>query len=306
MSTCPQHTLSSPCEFAGKGLHTGIFARMRILPSPPDSGVTFVRSDLGGACIPALAENVTRTARSTTIACGEASVTTIEHVLSALTGLGIDNARIEVAGPEVPILDGSAAPFVQGILDAGITAQDAPRRYIEFDEPLTIASDRTGSVITISPCDHLEIELTADFNSRVLGEQRVTWTEGDDYASAVAPCRTFVFYHEIEALARQGLVRGGDVDNAIVIVEDPVPQESVDSLCDLLGAPRCKVTSSGYLDNITLRFADECGRHKLLDILGDLRLCGGFIHARVNAYRPGHTINTNAAKAVRKSLNANE
>ena len=299
-----QNTISQPVAFEGRGLHTGAHVHMRLLPAPADSGVRFVRTDLGGLAIPALAGNVVSTRRCTTIGVEGGSVSTVEHVLSALTGMGIDNATVEIDGPETPILDGSALPYVEEILKAGITELDAPRQYVELSKALTISSERTGSMIKLEPCDRLEISLTADFDSRVLGKQEVRWSEGDDYARELAPCRTFVFFHEIEALARAGLVKGGTVDNAIVIMEREAPQRSVDSVCDLLGLPRCKATPAGYLDNVSLHFPDECGRHKLLDLLGDLRLCGGFLHARVSAFRPGHTINTQSAAAIIEAINS--
>ena len=277
---------------------------MSVLPAPADTGIIFRRTDLGGACVRALAENVSRTARSTTISEGEASVVTVEHVLSALTGLGIDNAFIELDAPEVPILDGSALPYVRAFEQAGIATLDSPRRYVTLDAPVTVSSERTGSVIKIEPSDHFEVSIDVDFDSKVLGHQQAGWGGDEDgYRTQVAPCRTFVFYHDIEPLVRQGLVKGGDIDNAIIIMERPVPQEDIDSLCALLGLPSYKVADNGYLDNLRLHFPDECGRHKLLDIIGDLRLCGGFLKARVTATRPGHTINTTAAKAIRQAIN---
>ena len=274
---------------------------MTVEPAPADTGIVFYRTDLG-ASIKALAENVSNTQRSTTISEGEASVMTIEHIMSALTGMGVDNARICIDNIEVPILDGSASVYIEAIRKAGLVEQDAPRHFIELKEEISIKDEKTGSCIRITPSDRPEYNLTADFSSRILGVQKAHWDPDTDYASQIGPCRTFVFFHEIEFLARNGLVKGGDVDNAIVIVENPVTDEQVSSLCDLLGMQKLDVTSDGYLSNIRLHFPDECGRHKLLDMIGDLRLCGGWLNARVEAFKPGHTINTNIAKEVRKYL----
>ena len=274
---------------------------MTVEPAPADTGIVFYRTDLG-ASIKALAENVSNTQRSTTISEGEASVMTIEHIMSALTGMGVDNARICIDNIEVPILDGSASVYIEAIRKAGLVEQDAPRHFIELKEEISIKDEKTGSCIRITPSDRPEYILTADFSSRILGVQKAHWDPNTDYASQIGPCRTFVFFHEIEFLARNGLVKGGDVDNAIVIVENPVTDEQVSSLCDLLGMKKLDVTSDGYLSNIRLHFPDECGRHKLLDMIGDLRLCGGWLNARVEAFKPGHTINTHIAKEVRKHL----
>ena len=274
---------------------------MTVEPAPADTGIIFYRTDLG-ASIKALAENVSNTQRSTTISEGEASVMTIEHIMSALTGMGVDNARICIDNIEVPILDGSASVYIEAIRKAGLVEQDAPRHFIELKEEISIKDEKTGSCIRITPSDRPEYNLTADFSSRILGVQKAHWDPDTDYASQIGPCRTFVFFHEIEFLAKNGLVKGGDVDNAIVIVENPVTDEQVSSLCDLLGMQKLDVTSDGYLSNIRLHFPDECGRHKLLDMIGDLRLCGGWLNARVEAFKPGHTINTNIAKEVRKHL----
>lgn len=277
---------------------------MTIKPGAADTGIIFKRVDLGDdAIVEAIAENVTNTARSTTISKGEVSVVTIEHIMSAFMGLGVDNALVEIDNIEVPILDGSARLYVESISADGLVEQDAPRKYFSISEEIEIKDENTGSYIRITPSDHPEFTVTSDFNSKVLGVQTASWDPSVDYALEVGSCRTFVFFHEIEFLARQGLVKGGDVNNAIVIVEHPVTEEQVSSLCSLLDLPELKVTSNGYLNNLDLRFKDECGRHKLLDLLGDLRLVGGMMNAKVTAFKPGHGLNTTAAKAVRQALN---
>ena len=295
-----QHTVKKSYLFEGKGLHTGKIAKMVINPAPVDTGIRFRRTDIGeDAIVEALAENVTSTARSTTIACGEASVSTIEHVLSALTGMGVDNALIDIDNVEVPILDGSAKPYIEAMWNDGFEAQDAPRRYIELKEAVEIRNEEKGSVVRIEPADEFSYDIKIDFNSRVLGVQHALWDDSVVYAEEIGTCRTFVFFHEIEFLFNNNLVKGGDVDNAIVIVEHPVTDEQVERMSQLFNVPALKVREDGYLSNLVLRFPNECARHKLLDLIGDLRLCGGFLKAKVTAEKAGHGINTTAAKQVR-------
>lgn len=298
-----QHTVKKSYLFEGKGLHTGKIAKMVINPAPVDTGIIFRRTDIGeDAIVEALAENVTSTARSTTIACGEASVSTIEHVLSALTGMGVDNALIDIDNVEVPILDGSAKPYIEAMWNDGFETQDVPRRYIELKETVEIRNEEKGSVVRIEPADEFSYDIKIDFNSRVLGVQHASWDESVVYAEEIGTCRTFVFFHEIELLFNNNLVKGGDVDNAIVIVEHPVTDEQVERMSTLFNVPALKVREDGYLSNLVLRFPNECARHKLLDLIGDLRLCGGFLKAKVTAEKAGHGINTTAAKAVRNTL----
>lgn len=298
-----QQTLKKSYSFEGKGLHTGRSARMTINPAPADSGIRFRRTDIGAdAIIEALAENVSSTARSTTISCGEASVSTIEHVMSALTGMGVDNALIDIDNIEVPILDGSAKPYIDAIWADGFTEQDVPRRYIEITKTIEIKNEEKGSSVRIEPADEFSYNILVDFNSRVLGVQTAAWDKDIIYAEEIGVCRTFVFFHEIEFLFNNGLVKGGDVDNAIVIVEHPVTEEQVEHISKLFNVPALKVREDGYLSNLQLRFSNECSRHKLLDLIGDLRLAGGFIKGRITAEKAGHGINTTAAKAIRENL----
>ena len=292
-----QQTLKTSYRFEGRGLHTGKFAHLTVMPAPADYGIRFVRTDLGVE-IPAIASKVTRTDRSTTIAEGEVSVITIEHLMSALTGLGVDNARIELDNEEVPILDGSAERYVRAIAPDGLQEQEAERVWIELSETVEVVDEQSGSWVRIEPAASMSFQVEIDFNSRVLGVQKARWTEGADYVGQVAPCRTFVFMHELECLAAQGLVKGGDVDNTIVIVEQPATSEQIDYMCRFFGQPRLGVTADGYLSNIKLHFPNECGRHKLLDIIGDMRLLGGFPKARITGFKPGHKINTLAARTA--------
>ena len=298
-----QQTLKKSYTFEGKGLHTGRVAKMTVRPAAADTGICFRRTDIGEeAFVEALAENVSNTARSTTISNGDISVATIEHILSALTGMGVDNALIDIDNIEVPILDGSAKPYIDAIWADGFEQQDAPRRYIEVKKTIEIRNEEKGSVVRIEPAEEFSYDIMVDFNSRVLGVQHAKWDSSITYAEQIGICRTFVFFHEIEFLFNNGLVKGGDVDNAIVIVEHPVTDEQVQRMSQLFNIPALKVREDGYLSNLVLRFPNECSRHKLLDLIGDLRLAGGFLKARITAEKAGHGINTEAAKAVRESL----
>lgn len=303
MTALKQKTLASELTFQGKGLHTGRMSTMVLKPAPADSGIVFHRVDLGpDAFVKALAGNVSSTERSTTISDGQASVSTIEHLMSAFSGMGVDNALVEIDNVEVPILDGSARLYVEAILKAGLEEQAEDKRYVTIPHEIEVRDEATGSFIKATPSDEPSIDLTVDFGSRVLGVQSARWDESADYATGIAPCRTFVFFHEIEFLFQHNLVKGGDVDNAIVIVERPATDEQVERLSSLFNVPRLAVNGDGYLNNLQLRFPDECGRHKLLDIIGDLALSGGRVKARIEAFKPGHTLNTRMAKAIIDSI----
>ena len=294
-----QQTLSGDHVFEGKGLHTGKIARMVLKPAPENTGIVFHRVDLGDdAFVEAVAGNVSSTARCTTISKGEVSVSTIEHLMSAFTGMGVDNAIVEIDNVEVPILDGSARYYVEAILKDGLVSQDAPRKYITLGREIEVRDEATGAFIKAVPAAEPSIDLTVDFGSKVLGVQGAHWDEGTDYSKEIGPCRTFVFFHEIEYLFQNNLVKGGDVENAIVIVEHPVSPEQVGRLSELFGVPALAIDDKGYLNNLSLHFPDECGRHKLLDIMGDLSLSGGRIQAAVTAFKPGHSINTRMARAI--------
>lgn len=297
-----QQTVTKSYSFEGKGLHTGRTARMTVCPAPVNTGIVFRRTDLGKeALVEALAENVSNTARSTTISKGEASVSTIEHIMSALTGLGIDNAFIDIDNVEVPILDGSAKPYIDAMWKDGVTLQDEPRKYIEIKETIEVVNDK-GSVVRIEPAAEFSYNIKTDFNSRVLGVQYAQWDPSVDYAQEIGVCRTFVFFHELQFLYANNLVKGGDVDNAIVVVEHPVTDEQVQQMSQLFNVPALQVREDGYLSNLVLRFPNECSRHKLLDLIGDLRLAGGFLRAKITAEKAGHGINTAAARKIRENL----
>lgn len=298
-----QHTLKRNYSFEGKGLHTGKYAKMTVCPAAENTGIVFVRTDIGpDAVVKALAENVSTTTRSTTISQNGASVSTIEHILSALTGMGVDNALIEIDNVEVPILDGSAKPYIDAIWADGFVQQNEPRKYIEIKETVEVVNEEVGSIVRIEPAEEFSYDIMVDFNSKVLGVQHAVWNPSTVYAEEIGICRTFVFFHEIEFLFNNGLVKGGDVDNAIVIVEHPVTDQQISRMSELFNIPALTVREDGYLSNLQLRFPNECSRHKLLDLIGDLRLCGGFLKAKVTAEKAGHGINTKAAKAVRAQL----
>ena len=274
-----QHTLKKIYSFEGKGLHTGTFSHMKVMPAAAGTGIRFRRTDLPGSPeIEALAENVTTTTRSTTIACGEATAVTIEHIMSVLTGLGVDNAIIELDNQEVPILDGSARLYLEAFLPDGLEDQGVERKYITLPYTLEVRDEKTGSWVRMEPASAPSAQSTVDFNSPVLGVQTADWDESVDYAREIGPCRTFCFYREIKPMLEKGLIKGGDLSNALV------------------------VTDTGYMGDPVLHHTDECGRHKMLDLLGDMRLAGGYVNARITAFKPGHTINTKAAKALRALL----
>lgn len=297
-----QTTLKRSYTFTGKGLHTGVPVTMTVKPAAAGTGIIFKRTDISDdAIIEALSANVSRTDRSTTISSNGYSVSTIEHLMSAFAGLGVDNALVELDNIEVPILDGSASRYVAAISADGLQELDAPRKEAMLTETVEVRDEKTGAFVKIEPAGSPSYELTVDFNSKVLGVQTATWAPEQDFCSQIAPCRTFCFFHEIEFLAANNLIKGGDVDNAIVIVEHPVTDAQLDNICRLFGKQKIGITSSGYLDNVALHFPNECGRHKLLDLIGDLRLAGP-VNAKVTAYKPGHTINAAASKALAAAL----
>ncbi|MBQ7253857.1 MAG: UDP-3-O-acyl-N-acetylglucosamine deacetylase [Bacteroidales bacterium] len=296
-----QHTLKQSYTFNGKGLHTGAVTTMTIRPAEPGSGICFRRTDIGSdAVVKALATNVTSTDRGTTISCNGASVSTIEHLMSAAAALGVDNMMVDIDGPEVPILDGSALPYVKAIMTDGLAAQDAVRRTLVPQRPFHFEDDASGATIDIYPAEGCEMQLTVDFNSKVLGVQRFKYDTTVDYATQIAPCRTFCFFHELEFLAGKGLIKGGDMDNAIVIVEHPVDDATLERMRGLFHAGHLEV-NEGYLNNLQLHFPDEIVRHKMLDMIGDFALLGAPIKGTIIACKTGHRINTAVCKSLLQS-----
>lgn len=276
---------------------------MVLEPAPAGHGIKFRRTDLGDdAVIDALVDYVTTTARGTTLEKGDVKISTLEHLMATFNGLGVDNALVSIDAQEVPILDGSAKPYVDAICKDGLVEQDAPRKYVEFKEKIVYKDEKSGSEIVIMPDDHFSVDLMIDFNSKVLGNQYSRLDETTDFAKDIAPCRTFVFFHELEPLFRNNLIKGGDLDNAIVIVEHPVPQEELDRLAGVFNTSSLERAPEGYLNHLELRFQNECARHKLLDLMGDFSLVGAPIKAKVIAYKSGHRINTEVARVIRKLI----
>ena len=304
--TDKQHTLKCKYTFKGKGLHTGRNVTMVLEPAPAGHGIKFRRTDLGDdAVIDALVDYVTTTARGTTLEKGDVKISTLEHLMATFNGLGVDNALVSIDAQEVPILDGSAKPYVDAICKDGLVEQDAPRKYVEFKEKIVYKDEKSGSEIVIMPDDHFSVDLMIDFNSKVLGNQYSRLDETTDFAKDIAPCRTFVFFHELEPLFRNNLIKGGDLDNAIVIVEHPVPQEELDRLAGVFNTSSLERAPEGYLNHLELRFSNECARHKLLDIMGDFALIGKPLKAKVIGYKTGHGINTQLAKIIREQTKDN-
>ncbi|MFO7370415.1 MAG: bifunctional UDP-3-O-[3-hydroxymyristoyl] N-acetylglucosamine deacetylase/3-hydroxyacyl-ACP dehydratase [Bacteroidales bacterium] len=300
-----QRTVAKPVSLKGKGLHSGVEVEVTINPAAENYGYQFKRTDLeGGPVIRALAEYVKITERSTTIVDKGASITTVEHLLAALYGLGVDNALMEINGPEVPIIDGSAKPFVEAILSAGIVEQEADRQYFQLKEKYEYRDNSKGIEIIGYPDDDLFIDVHIDYDSKVIGHQYASLKDIREFETGFAACRTFVFLHELEFLQKNNLIKGGDLDNAIVIMDRPVSQEEIDRLAQLFHKPSIKVKPEGILNNVDLAFSNEPARHKLLDVIGDLALCGVRLKGRIIANKPGHNANVEFAKMLRKQIKA--
>ncbi len=296
-----QRTIERSVSLQGVGLHTGQEVTLTFHPAPENHGYKFQRTDLEGEpIINADVSRVSSTQRGTVIKSGEAQVSTIEHVLSALNGLQIDNVLIALTGPEVPIMDGSSLPFVELVRKAGIQEQSADREYFEVEEPIAYRDEESGTELIALPAEHFGITTMIDFNSQVLGQQYATLNTLDEYAEEVAPSRTFVFLHELEHLFDQNLIKGGDMDNAIVIADRPMDQSDLDTLAQKLGKPSVTVDNEGILNTVDLHFRNEPARHKLLDVVGDIALLGKPIKGRILATKPGHRANVEFTKVLRK------
>lgn len=268
-----QHTLGQSFSFSGVGLHTGKPVRLRVSPAPVSFGICFNRTDLVSAPVPARVEYVARTRRATSLSCKGVNVLTPEHLLAALWAMGVDNALIDLDAPEVPILDGSARPYAKAIQAAGLVEQDAEREFLVIEKPFVYEDRRSGSRIVFEPSDSTVFDVTIDFDSKVVGVQHAVFDASTDFASEIAPSRTFCFLQEIKLLMRLGLIGGGSLDNALVIDEP-----------------------NGYYGGGKPLFDNEPARHKLLDLLGDFSLAGRPVRGRIVAYKPGHKVNTQALK----------
>ncbi|MBR6141880.1 MAG: bifunctional UDP-3-O-[Bacteroidaceae bacterium] len=302
-----QNTLKESFSLSGKGLHTGLHLTVTFLPAQAGHGYKIQRVDLPGQPImDAVAENVVDTQRGTVLGKGNMRCSTVEHALAALYALGIDNVLIQVDGPELPILDGSAEPFVREIQRVGFAEQDAPKDYYYITKKMEFRDDKTGACITLLPDEDFSITSMIAFDGKVLNSQFATLDSMDKFATEVAAARTFVFVREIEPLFMAGLIKGGDLDNAIVIYEQQTTQENLDKLCRLTGAEHHDATDLGYIQHKPLVWDNEPARHKLLDIIGDMALIGKPIKGRIIATRPGHTINNMFARMMRKEIRKHE
>ncbi len=302
-----QNTLKESFSLSGKGLHTGLNLTVTFLPAEAGHGYKVMRTDLPGhPVVDAIAENVVDTQRGTVLGKGEVRCSTVEHALAALYALGLDNVLIQVDGPELPILDGSAAPFVREIQRVGIAEQDAPKDYYYITKKMEFRDEATGACITLLPDDEFSITSMIAFDGKVLSSQFATLDNMDKFATEVAPARTFVFVREIEALLQAGLIKGGDLDNAIVIYERKTTQENIDKLCKLTGAEHHDADDLGYIQHKPLVWDNEPARHKLLDIIGDMALIGKPLRGRIIATRPGHTVNNMFARMMRKEIRKHE
>lgn len=302
-----QKTLNGSFSLHGKGLHTGLSISITFHPAPENHGYKIKRVDLEGQpTIEALAEYVGATQRGTVLIKDNIQVSTIEHALSALYALGIDNCLIEVNAPEFPILDGSAIKYVEAIKTVGIVEQNEEKDYYIVRKKTEVIDPETGSKLILLPDDSFCINSFIEFESALIPNQSASLDNMEDYEKEIAPCRTFVFVRDIQQLFEAGLIKGGDLDNAVVIYEKRIPQEKLDALADLMGVPRKNAEEMGYLNNKSILFPNEPARHKLLDIIGDIALIGKPIKGRIIATRPGHKINNKLARVLRKDIKQNE
>ena len=302
-----QKTLNGEFTLTGKGLHTGLEITARFLPAPDNHGYKFKRVDLEGEpVIDALAENVVATNRGTVIAKGDARVSTIEHAMAALYAAGVDNVLIEVNAPELPILDGSARFYCEAIERVGLQDQKADKDFFYIKSKIEVRDEATGSSILVLPDDEFSADVKIDFNSVVLNNQFATLDTMERFGEEIASSRTFVFVREIEPLVKGNLIKGGDLDNAIVIYDTPMEQAELDRLADLMNVPHKDVSEFGYVNDSPLSHENEPARHKLLDLIGDIALIGRPLKGRVIATRPGHSINTTFAKKIRREIKHQE
>ncbi len=302
-----QHTLNAAASISGTGLHTGVKVDMTLKPANPGFGFQFQRIDIAGMpVIKADCDLVTDTSRGTTLEQGEIKVSTVEHILAALVGMGVDNCLIEINGPEIPIMDGSSQPFIEIIEDAGVLEQDAAKTWYSIDSNISFYDEVKKVEMTLMPSTDYKITTLIDFNSPVLGTQHAGLKTMKDFKAEIAPCRTFCFLHELETLLENNLIKGGDINNAIVVVDKAVTKEEMERLAKAFGREKIEIKSEGYLNNLELRFPNEPARHKLLDVVGDLALIGYPIKGHVIANRPGHSTNVEFAKRIKQYIKKNK
>ncbi len=302
-----QRTIKNGFTLSGKGLHTGLNITAEFLPAPENHGYKFQRIDVEGQpVIDAVAENVKSTTRGTVIGRGDVVISTIEHTMAALYAAGIDNVLIKVNAPEMPILDGSSRVISDAIIAAEIEEQEAEKEFYVVKQKIEVRDDTTGASIIVLPDDNFSIDTMVAFDSPVIPNQFASMDDIASFYEEVSSARTFVFVREIEPLLKANLIKGGDLDNAIVIYDKPMDQATLDHIADETGAPHIKATEFGYLNNRPLEHDNEPARHKLLDVIGDLALIGRPLKGRIIATRPGHSINTTLAKSIRKELKRQE
>ncbi len=298
-----QLTLNDSFTVSGKGLHTGGFRTAEFCPAPDNHGYKVQRTDLPDQpIIDCVAENVVTLQRATVIGRGDVTVSTLEHALAALYAAGIDNCLIKVDGPEIPILDGSAAEYCEKIAQVGIKEQKAEKEYYIVKQKTEVRDEETGASIVVLPDSDLSVDVMVDYKSPVLSFQYATLERMEDFPKEIASSRTFVFVREIEPLVKGNLIKGGDLDNAVVIYDTPMAQSELDHIADLMGAPHKEVSQFGFIQEKPLMADNEPARHKLMDVLGDLALIGRNLKGKVLATRPGHAINTTFAKKIRREI----
>ena len=302
MNNKKQKTISKAVSISGKGLHTGLHVTLTFNPAPINHGFVFQRIDIESKpLIPAIADFVTDTSRGTTLEKDYAKVSTIEHVMAAMIGLDLDNVLLQIDGPEVPIMDGSSYFIVKALFEAGIVEQNAEREVFIITEPISYIDSERGVNITIYPGESLSMDVMIDYKSKVLGYQYASLASMDDFEEQISKSRTFVFLHEVEALFKHNLIKGGDLENAIVIAENTMEPDKLKELANLFNMKELEV-KEGVLNNLELHYNNEPARHKLLDIIGDLGLIGTRINGHIVASRPGHRANTELAKIIRKII----
>ncbi len=295
-----QTTLKQAVTVSGVGLHTGANVNLTFMPAPVNHWYKFQRTDVEGQpVIEADCELVTDTSRGTTLEKNGVKVSTVEHALAALVGLEIDNVLLQIDGPEMPIMDGSSIMFVEKLLEAGIVEQEAEREYFHVPVNVHYNDNANGVEMVAMPLDDYRATVMVDYNSPVLGSQHATITNLSEFESQIASCRTFCFLHELEMMLNNNLIKGGDLNNAIVIVDRVVEDDEMDRLAKIFNKPKVEVRKEGILNNVDLRFQNEPARHKLLDLLGDLALIGMPIRAQLMAARPGHASNVAFAKKIK-------
>lgn len=298
-----QHTIAKSLSISGTGLHTGQNGTLTFHPAEPNHGIKFRRIDIEGQpVVEALVKNVVDTSRGTTIAQNGVKVYTIEHIMAALRGLNVDNVLIDINCEEPPILDGSSKIVMNVLKEAGVVEQNAERKYLKINKKIVYTHPKVGCKIAVEPADEFSVDVKVDYNSQVLNVQEAHLHDISEFENDFAPCRTFVFFQELEMLLNYNLIKGGDLSNAIVFVEKQVTEDDLKRVASLFHKDMVSVHEGGILNNATLRFENEPARHKLLDLIGDMTLLGMPIKGKVTAYKPGHFANTEFVKLIVKDM----